>query len=55
MRDGFHVNHRGNRLLGVDIARRFGVPFGNDNLDHWGEALLLQHFIDELEAGIRPA
>lgn len=55
MRDGFHVNPRGNRLLGVDIARRFGVPFGNDSLDHWGEALLLQHFIDELEAGIRPA
>jgi hypothetical protein len=49
MLDGFHVNCRGNRLLGVDIARRFGSEFGNENLDCWGEALILQQLMDELE------
>ena len=51
MRDGVHVKPRGNRLLGVDIARHCGAPFGNDNLDYWGEALFLQRLMDELEAG----
>ncbi len=49
MLDGFHVNSRGNKLLGVDIARRFGAEFGNENLDCWGEALILQQLMDELE------
>ena len=49
MQDGLHVNHRGNMLMGVDIARRFGAEFGNDHLDCWGEALILQRRMDELE------
>ncbi|MCX6992169.1 MAG: hypothetical protein NT011_03390 [Kiritimatiellaeota bacterium] len=48
MQDVFHVNPRGNMLLGVDIARRFGAEFGNENLDYWGEALILQQLMDEL-------
>lgn len=49
MQDNFHVNFRGNMLLGVDVARRFSVDLGNENLDFWGEALILQRLMDELE------
>jgi lysophospholipase L1-like esterase len=49
MRDNFHVNVRGNMLMGVDIARRFDAELGNENLDCWGEALILQRLMDELE------
>jgi lysophospholipase L1-like esterase len=49
MRDNFHVNPRGNKLMGVDIARRFGAELGNENLDCWAEALILQRIMDELE------
>ncbi len=53
MRDGFHVNHRGNMLMGVDIARRFGAEFGDGNLDFWGESLILQRLMDGLENGCK--
>jgi len=49
MQDALHVNARGNMLMGVDIARRFGAAFGKDSLDYWAEALVLQQLMDELE------
>lgn len=49
MQDNFHVNFRGNMLMGVDIARRLNAEFGNENLDFWGEALILQQLMDKLE------
>jgi len=48
MRDGFHVNPRGNKVLGVDIARRFGAELGAADLDCWGEALVVQGIMDRL-------
>lgn len=48
MRDGFHVNPRGNMVLGVDIARRFGASPGPADPDCWGEALAIQAAMDRL-------
>ena len=49
MRDGFHVNPKGNKVLGVDIARHFGIDFNESALDAWGEVLAIQELMDELE------
>jgi lysophospholipase L1-like esterase len=49
MRDGFHVKPNGNKVIGVDIARRFGIDFSKSELDGWEEALTVQKVMDELE------
>ena len=49
MRDAFHVTHRGNKMLGLDIARHFGLTLQTD-LSFWAEALLVQEIMDTLEA-----
>lgn len=33
MLDGFHLNHRGNAVVGVDLARRFKADIGDHNLE----------------------
>lgn len=48
MQDAFHVNHRGNQIIGVDIARHFGLSLQTD-LGFWAEALLVQQLMDELD------
>lgn len=55
MRDGFHVNPRGNLALGVDIARRFGASLGQVDPDCWGEALAIQAVMDRLAPDTVPA
>lgn len=52
MRDTFHVTHRGNKVLGVDIARHFGLKMQTD-LSFWAEALYIQRTMDELETSFR--
>ena len=49
MHDGFHVNHRGNTVMGVDISRHFGAPVAADASGLWDEALAIQKRMDELE------
>lgn len=50
MQDCFHVNHRGNKVMGVDIARHFQAPFPSQDLEHWGEAFWIQQLMDQLES-----
>jgi lysophospholipase L1-like esterase len=49
MQDDFHVNHRGNRVMGLDIIRWFGWPSPPDN-EHWSEALRVQQAMDALSS-----
>lgn len=49
MRDGFHVNPSGNKVLGVDIARHFNVIPSKETFPYWAEALDIQKLMDELE------
>jgi len=51
MRDGFHVKPNGNKVMGVDIARHFGVDLRESELDGWEEALAVQELMDELVKG----
>jgi len=48
MKDGFHLNHRGNAVVGVDLARFFNAPILNHDLDFWAEPLRIQQMMDEL-------
>ena len=49
MRDALHVNTAGNKLMGVDIARNFGVDLSKAAYENWDDSLKLQKIIDELE------
>lgn len=48
MQDGFHVNHRGNMVMGHDIGRHFGAAVGAGDPEFWRESLALQRRMDEL-------
>ena len=47
MGDEFHLISRGNRVVGLDIARTFTWTLYPD-LDYWGEAMVVQQIMDEL-------
>ncbi|MGE9290146.1 MAG: SGNH/GDSL hydrolase family protein [Puniceicoccales bacterium] len=49
MGDEFHLISRGNRVVGLDIARTFGWKLYPD-YDYWGEAIVIQQIMDELSA-----
>jgi len=49
MRDGFHVKANGNKVMGLDIARRFGIDLNETEPGYWNEALAVQKLMDELE------
>jgi len=49
MEDDFHVIERGNKVMGVDLARHFGMEFRPD-MQVWGEALQIQQIMDRLES-----
>lgn len=53
MHDGFHVNHRGNTVMGVDIGRHFGATVAPDPSGLWDEALAIQQRMDALEGSHR--
>lgn len=46
MRDGFHVNEIGNMVIGLDIARHFGLKLGENRPDYWRVARLYQRLMD---------
>ncbi len=50
MQDGFHLNCRGNAVVGVDLARHFQAGLGGSDLLFWAEALHIQKLMDELAA-----
>lgn len=49
MADPFHVLERGNKVMGVDIARKFGLEMQTD-FQTWAEALQIQQLMDRLES-----
>lgn len=51
MEDAFHLNRRGNAVVGVDLARAFGAPLGGANPTFWAEALRIQGLMDQLQDG----
>ena len=48
MRDDFHLNERGNKVMGYDIARSIGCPLEPDSSE-WTEAMKAQGMMDGLE------
>ena len=48
MLNGFHTNTKGNKVMGVDIARQFDIDLNKSELDSWEEALAVQKLMDEL-------
>ena len=48
MHDGFHVNQRGNAVLGLDLARELGAKPALDANGLWDEALAIQGVMDKL-------
>jgi lysophospholipase L1-like esterase len=48
MLNGFHVNPDGNKVMGVDIARHFGIDLSKSELGCWNKALVIQKIMDEL-------
>jgi len=51
MQDGFHLNWRGNVLLGLDLARAAGCPIRPAEPGFWEEALELQRLMDQAAGG----
>jgi len=49
MRDGLHVNQDGNKVMGVDIARHFGIDLGKSEISNWDKSLEIQKIMDDLE------
>ena len=49
MLNGFHTNPAGNKVMGVDIARHFGIIPNKDQFPFWAEAIDIQHLMDQLE------
>ena len=49
MLDAFHVDPIGNKIIGLDIARRFNLDFVPGKREDWNEALAVQKLMDELE------
>ena len=49
MHDGFHLNHRGNAVLGLDIARALGAVPAADASGYWDEAMEIQRCMDALQ------
>ncbi len=47
MDDAFHVNTRGNCVMGIDIARSFGWEI-HPEYAFWAEAILIQQVMDQL-------
>lgn len=47
MRDAFHLNRRGNRVMGVGVTREFDL-LPQADLDFWAEALYVHQLIDQL-------
>jgi len=45
MLDDFHLNERGNKVMGFDIARRLGCSLAAD-AEHWGEAMEAQKYLE---------
>ncbi len=50
MHNPFHVNHHGNKVMGVDIARAFDVPLTEDPF--WSESLKIQKMMDDAFPGL---
>ncbi|MEI7435219.1 MAG: SGNH/GDSL hydrolase family protein [bacterium] len=48
MEDGFHVNRRGNMVMGLDIARHFGVKAAPREPTYWSETMAIQKEMDAL-------
>lgn len=48
MHDGFHLNHRGNAVLGLDTARALGAAPAEDTPGYWDDALEIQRYMDGL-------
>ena len=46
MADGFHLNPRGNLVLGLDLARQLGARPADDASGFWDEALRIQESMD---------
>lgn len=51
MHDPFHVNRFGNMVMGLDLARAFDLPLGQDDPAYWDFPLRTQARMDALEAG----
>ncbi len=47
MHDMCHVNYKGNMVMGLDIARKFGLTLGADSAEFWEEARKIQNLMDE--------
>ncbi len=48
MRDFMHVNALGNMVMGLDLARHFGVRFNDENIPAFREGYFVQALLDEL-------
>jgi lysophospholipase L1-like esterase len=51
MQDGFHLNWRGNMVLGLDTARAFAGEFDPGEREFWRDALEIQRLMDEMDPG----
>lgn len=48
MKDAMHVNELGNRVIGMDLMRRFGI-LAEENAGVFADGLFIQAFLDTLE------
>ncbi len=48
MQDGFHLNWHGNMVMGLDLARAFGVSCVAQDPDYWREGVELQSLMDSV-------
>lgn len=51
MYNPFHVNRHGNKVMGVDIARKFNVSLTEDQDPFWAESLKIQKRMDDVFRG----
>ncbi len=47
MNDSCHVNDLGNRVMGLDLTRKFGLQLGTDRPEFWTDAREIQKIMDE--------
>ncbi len=51
MRDAYHVNELGNKVLALHVARAFGLRLGLLNPEPWGSARICDALLDALAGG----
>lgn len=50
MRDNMHINSLGNMVMGLDLARHFGLNYNDENIPAFREGYFVQELLDKIHS-----